>query len=293
MKTTALQHITFVLLLLGLCGAHLLPRQRVLERERDISFNLRDDHMLPPAEGLRALTLNYTTFAASMTWIAGLVYFGDWRMSPHSAPPQHLRRYADAIVALDQDFYEVYPWFVSVQLNSNLESGAVPHKELVEASEFLMRGAEHFPQRYELPYMAGLNFVGYSKGRSNEVRLKEYELGERYLEACLRMDECPAVIALTTAYMRDQQSRLARDKTAPQAQPKLSQEELDTYIDVFRRTNDPQLKERVEELLVQENIDVEALKATDAQNLLDHFKQDASYLPLDLWILLSQTDSSP
>ena len=69
-------------------------RDRLMMVDRTETFAQRDQYALPTSQALKAMSLNYDTFAASMIWIAGLVYFGDWRLSPSDGPPLYLESYA-------------------------------------------------------------------------------------------------------------------------------------------------------------------------------------------------------
>ena len=288
MQRAMLRQLVFILALLGILFLHTLPREAVNARKRHVYFEQRDSYHLPPIELLRVLALNYSTFAASMTWIGGLIYYGDWRTTPHNEPPKHLKNYASTITALDPEFYRAYPWFNAVNINAHLgQNGGVPHDVLVETGAFLDQGTRQFPSEYDLTYSAGLNFLGYSKEHTPQERVKEYELGIGYFDRCLKLPGCPPYIALTRKQMylhRAQLQAQLEGKTPPQRVER-TKEELDSYIQILRGNSDPNLQKQLRFILEREGIDLSVIE--EREELQRRYREELGYLSLDLWALVA------
>lgn len=296
MQRAMLRQLVFILALLGILLLHTVPREAVNARKRHVYFEQRDSYHLPPTELLRVLALNYSTFAASMTWIGGLIYYGDWRTTPHNKPPRYLANYATTITALDPEFYRAYPWFNAVNINAHLgQNGGVPHEVLVETGEFLDQGTEQFPTEYDLTYSAGLNFLGYSKERTPQERIREYDLGIGYFDRCLKLPGCPPYIALTRKqmYMNRAQLRAQLDGKTPPKRVERTREELDSYIQILRSDADPSLQKQLRFILEREGIDLSVLE--EREKLRRQYRQQLGYLSLDLWALVAYptTDTTP
>lgn len=266
---------------------HLPSRDYLHELNTEVPFHQRDRYLLPPASALRGLALNYATFAASMTWIQGLIYFGDWRFSLTPIPPKHLRDYADAVRILDEDFFAIYEWFDATYINSNLyQDGGVPHEVLVNSGEFLMEGHKKFSHRYELPYKAGSNFLGFSKNRKPEVRIKEYQLGIEYLDLCLKFADCPPYAAPTRARMYDQMLDLQSKASGQVVQRDAAQteKEIENYLELLKRTQDPAIKRWLRELLLNQGVDPS--KLAEQEILTERYEaNETNYLPMGMWTL--------
>lgn len=253
-----------------------------------LSFEQRDGYLFPKTSFIRALTLNYSTFAASIMWIQLLVYFGDWRLSKHKLPPRHLEEYATAVIELDSSFYPVYPWISATYINSRLETTGVTHEDLLNLSKYLVAGQKHFPNEYELTYLAGLNFLGYSKGRNKTERLTEYKTGIRYLEQCLQHTGCPAVIVLTVKQMRRKARQLEKsisDNTTIATQTRV---DLETLIQIYQTNSDPTLHKRLQSELQQQGVDTKLILNMHSGTFRQEYQESTlNYVRPNDWALLS------
>ena len=130
-------------------------------------LSLRSDVSLPPPGVWRATTLGFDGFAADLTWIQALQYFG--RQQQASRTPVSLRDFADTIASLDPYFYEVYPWFSATYRGTYFP---ISVEDIETMNEFLDRGIRRFPNRWRLPYKAGMNYIGYPQNRTTAERLR-------------------------------------------------------------------------------------------------------------------------
>jgi|GEM_PF-4593319 len=282
------RHIKTPLLAISLCviaALHIQTRQQLISSRKNLSFDQRDGYLFPQTHVVRAATLNYTTVAATGMWIQLLVYFGDWRLSKHTTPPYHLMDYAHAIIELDPSFYPVYPWIGATYVNSRLETTGATHKTLLELSEFLISGRRYFPNEYELPYLAGLNFIGYSEGHTKEERLIEYERGADYLEECIQLPECPSVILLTIKQMRKRAEDL-KNKLSKQNKSQPQETDTDLLIKIYQTNSDPKLHKQLASELRKAGLEPGSFHTLNSPKFNKNFaKSKLNYLSSNEWVL--------
>lgn len=251
---------------------------------QSIPFNERDLYTSPSTPVVQALTLNYRSFAASLRWVAGLVYFGDWRLSKHHGPPQHLNAYAADVAALDPHFFTIYEWFNATYISSRLPNVSYRDLKIVEA--FMEQGMERFPTRHELPYTTGLLSIGYSNERTSEERLDEYRRGIKHLQRCAQLRDChdtaPFMVAYYYRKVREYEERISGKAPDPAS----IEEERRFYAELYRQTMEPEQREKLAGKLRDMGMTPDELRALDGdqiERLRRAYEAERAYLPLDLW----------
>ena len=185
----------------------------------------------------------------------------------------------EAISDIDPEFYYVYDWFSAVYINSHIPGATTEDLHLV--SDFLEVGMTHFPTDYRLPYTAGLLYIGYSKGRSDEERAKEYERGAYFLEKCLAISTCPPYIPLTMAHFRSKQRSL--QNVGEEDEEAATREEIELFKALYLQASDEELQSKLAQLLQTKGVDVATLDTSKKERLKAHYDSERSYLPLNLW----------
>lgn len=253
---------------------------------QSVPFEQRDVYTYPSPSVLKAMSLNYTSFASSIHWVSALIYFGDWKYTKTEALPQHLLDYARTISELDPHFFNVYEWFNATYVASRVPNVSYDDLKLVES--FMTQGIERFPLRYELPYTTGLLSLGFSRNRTDAQRLDEYERGIIHLQTCAKLKGCTDTVPFTVAYFY-------RQKDKYQAQLKLGSQEtieenrqrqIEFNAEIYAQTMDPALRERLADKLKDLGLSQAQVDALD-QNRIKRFQRaynaSRTYLPLDLW----------
>ena len=272
-------------LLLSVLG-NIATREELTLGSVRTAFETRDQYTLPPPILISTITLNYNTFAASMTWIAGLIYFGDWRMSPHTRAPKYLMDYASTIQELDPSYFRIYDWLDAVYLNSRLETKTVDHPSIMELHAFLRGGEKYFPNRYELPYKAGLNSLGYSTKHTREERLESMTAGIESLKRCIKLRGCPPVIGITLSTMQDRISRMENNDTESR-KSRLDESEFLTYSSLYLQNSDPEIDTLLSRMLRDSDPSRFSLLERQKQQYAEESQKGITYLPTHINALLN------
>jgi len=104
-----------------------------------------DIYYLPPPDWLPSMSFGYTSALADLLWCRSLVYFGE--ELAQKSPAKNLLQYTDAILALDPTFRAAYRW-AATGIGFRLVPPTV--EEVTQASEYLKRAVERWPQDGEL-----------------------------------------------------------------------------------------------------------------------------------------------
>lgn len=275
-----------VLLVLSL-GGYVASRAQLREAATTRQDLHADTYNLPAPSMLRVLGLNHDAVTATMVWIQGLVYYGDLRLNHRELTPRHLPRYAETVAELDPSFFGVYEWLAATYLATRAE---VTTEDLEQLNRFLERGMAQHPTRFELPYTAGLNYIGYSAKRSPRQRIEELERGIAYLQRASRLDGCPDTAPFTIAWMYHRKRQLQRqlDGSSPSAEDQAAERQffLELYQSSVNEALRARLGEKLKELGVPER-ELRRRKGTDA--LMSAYHRIYGYLPVDTWLLIDPT----
>ena len=272
-------------LLTALLAANFYSSRALIERSyRSIPFEQRDSYRHPPEGIYRALFLNYETFASSVAWISGLLYFGEWRISKPTQPPEHLERFALLARDLDEDFTGIYTWFNATHVGSHhLPDRPMTFEELETLRRFNAVGLERHPDDWELFYTTGMNYIGYSYEREPEERLTEIDHAIGYLKRCAFFHACPETVPFTIAYLYSLRAELKGDKEGAND----LDQRISFYKSLYAASGDASQRAKLALTLGDLGVpreELEALEQFDAERL--EAKRHASthaYLPLDLW----------
>lgn len=282
--------LTTLACLIILGPLHFYSRNALFTKSSEkIPFTQRDLYTLPPSRVVQALFLNYSTFASSLSWIAGLLYFGDWRLSNTRTPPNHLQDYARLIRSLDHDFIEVYEWLNSTYLGSHhMPHRPVSYEDLELLRAFNQAGIEMHPDNWKLPYWTGMNYIGYSQDRAPQERLKEVDHAIYYLERCAMFASCPDIIPANISYFYQRRQELLHElQPDSQALEKRdTRDEVAFYKRLYPQLVDAHQRQSVARRLIELGVsedELEQLQSAQIDQLQQRYESTRSYLPLDLW----------
>lgn len=116
--------------------------------------HIEDIFYSPSARALPVLSLGYRRGLAALLWVEALVYFGE--QVALRGKTRYLRDRAEAILALDPKFRDVYKWFAVVVVYNSTE---ITRKDIETSNQFLERGLRAFPRDGELWYLLGFNYA--------------------------------------------------------------------------------------------------------------------------------------
>lgn len=271
-------------LLLMMSAGYIGARERLRDSRATLleARSYEERYMLPAPETLRTLGLNYRSFTADLAWINALLYFGDYRDAGSKVPPRYLLDYARTVAEVDPDFYPIYEWFNATHIASRAE---VSHEDLELVVDFLEQGMARFPQRHELPYTAGLAYIGYSVGRDPQTRIKELTRGIALLERCAALRGCHPNATLTIGYMQDLRRKLMK-QSGEVGTPEDRAREIAQLKQLYANTPDQEIRAKLAERLRTMGVSAQALEVITREQV-DRLEQlhDARlpYLPVDLW----------
>lgn len=247
--------------------------------------SLEELYRLPSSEVLSAVTLNYTGLAADLVWLRGLTYFGQMWDMHHT--PEYLEDYASTVADLDPRFYHVYEWFAATYLNT---AYPIDETEIERVNRFIDRGIAKFPGDPRLPYVAGMHYIGYSRGASVERRLREATRAIRYLSRAAQLEGAPATTTATLAWFHARKQRFERKLQGKDAlsdsDSRLGTEEAELFAELYLTVSDEQQRRRLEQLLKSSGDFHPSVleKVKQYRHKLESAQIDSlSYLEPDLW----------
>lgn len=257
-------------------------------------IDLRSEVELPSTDILQAGVLNFEEFAADLIWIQALQYFG--RQERAERTPVSLDEYADAVAGLDPYFYEIYPWFVATYRGSRFPISA---EDIRTMNRFLDRGIERFPNRWRLPYKAGMNYIGYSKNRAPRERLEEVESAIDYLQTAAALPGASSNIPMTISWLYERRRQLRdqlKESDEKTASAKATDSRIEYLTDVYFLVEDPSTRRHIRASLAESAEGRRALK----QRIQDYSNQFESsrelgwtYLSDRLWAWTAASQSLP
>ena len=272
-----------VLLLLSYLFARLDFQHQKWSLERHLPT--RTNVAPPEAEPLEALSLNHPTLAADIVWIWAVVYYGERH---NDRQIKYLDRFAETISQLDPRFYDVYSWFSTTYINSNYPPS---HADLQKVRRFLERGMNYFPTDYRLPHEAGLNYIGFSAGRPDHLRIEELTNGIRHLERAAKLDDAPDVLPFTISWMY-QRRRQLREKSngEPDNSRAISDREIEFLAEMYYLVDSESNRQRIAQMLGRTERGRRALSQRGQQyseTLEQKRLTSLPYLPVGLWTLVN------
>lgn len=160
----------------------------------------------PSPEAAPYVFLGYRELGADLMWIRALSYFGG-----KDDTAAGLEGLIDALLALDPSLVRACEW--APKAIGWVDHGAVADDHLW-AAHLLERCIERFPDRWQLPYLAGQVYTLDLETDDPALRAAWNDRGATLLEHAIRMPGAPRRIATLVASLRTglgQQERAERD----------------------------------------------------------------------------------
>lgn len=226
---------------------------------------------LERASLMRALFLNFDTFAADVGWVGLVVNYGAGKRAHIRFA--NLEHNATVVRDLDPRFFRVYEWFSAVYLNQDYP---VRFEEAEVTTRFLERGFEMFPNDGALPFHAAMNYIGIQNPRGEGPQRRYERVIEFAQMAALRGD--PDAAGVLPFY----RARLRGDEKASRAA------ENDFLLLMFARAQTDAERNRLAEQIKKVAQDPEAAAKQLAR--FDAFatrhETEAPYLSRELFALV-------
>lgn len=228
-----------------------------------------DVYYLPPPDWLVVFSLGEREALAGLIWLRALVYFGDELQ--HRGEVQHLYRYADAMLALDESFKRVYQWTASSAI---YRTGHVTADDVRRAIKYLERAVRLFPDDGELAWMLGATYLyELPQHLPAEQREETRRQGLEHLQVAARLGAGPPWLVLATA--------TALHKLGQREQ------EIAHLQEVYDQITDPDVKQEIEARLtnLRSAAFAEAMRRTYGE-LEQRRLRDYPYLTRELYQLV-------
>ena len=197
------------------------------------------------------------------------MYFGDELQ--HRGQVQHLYRYADAMLALDESFKRVYQWTASSAI---YRTGNVTANDARLAIRYLERAVRLFPDDGELAWMLGATYLyELPPLLPPDQRAETQQKGLEHLQVAARLGAGPPWLVLATA--------TALHKLGQREQ------EIAHLQEVYDQVTDPDVKQEIEARLtnLRSAAFAEAMRRTYGE-LEQRRLRDFPYLSSELYQLV-------
>jgi len=219
-------------------------------------------------DAVRLLALGYTDFAADLSWVQALLYYGSaW---VHGSDMSYLDDHIETTLLLDPSFRRVYQWAgVATMYNA----ARITNRAVMASTHFLSRGRERFPDFWEFPFMIGCNYYFELQTKSPEQKKSWQRIGAEYFRAASLLPGAPDWVGM-----------LAISSLDKFAERKLAVLHLQELLD---QTEDPKMRRELEARLMtlEASADARARLRADAELRRAH-RRDYPYLPGALYELL-------
>lgn len=236
------------------------------------------EHLSPPSPTVAdVLSLGHRSLAADMVWIAMIVDYSEHRRLGRRPP--YMYETALLLSDLDPHFEALYDWFTGAHL---VAVGVADENRIEQTTSVLERAMAAFPNNWEYPYAAALNYIGHSKGASKERRLRELRRGLDF-----------ALLAASLPGADDQAVRVARwferriDQLSGGSSVQDEAEVIDELLALLRQTRDDGMASQVEQQLIARGVSRDRIRAArrPSRRHVERWKAGPyRELPFDFWI---------
>lgn len=230
----------------------------------------QDAFNLPPSSILRASTFGYNELAADMVWVQTINYFTNQLFK--SKEMLHLKKYLDTIIALDNQFKEVYIFGPSMLLS--LRGLKYTNREVLAGIDILKQGVKAFPEDWSFPKMIGSYYLFELKSEDKAEKDRFQRTGAEWIRRAALLGAREAWLTSLAAKVLSQQGQREL------AIRHLQEMYMTTQNDEVRREIMMRLKALKEEQLASD-------LSNAGKQFVNKFKvSPLNYLPADLYILL-------
>jgi tetratricopeptide (TPR) repeat protein len=142
--------------------------------------------------------IGYRQLVADILWTYTTVYAADYSRE-QVTQYRYLEQLLDRILELDPKFERVYKWAAFAVMYKN---GYATQDEYRKSVEYLERGIEQFPDRYELYWIAGIRYFANLHSDDPEQQRRFREKGASLIEQAMHKPDAPTSLATLAASLR-------------------------------------------------------------------------------------------
>ena len=250
-------------------AAHRLENRAI---EQQIRWDAVDETAYAPSPLVaRLMAIGYNELVADLAWARLLVYYGGGMVGESSM--RDVEPLVAAINRLDPKFYKPYIWGAYAVTYRNQTA---TQKEFQSSVDILQRGAEAFPDKWELLWLLGIRYAYDLKTDDPELRETYNQKAADAFERAMRIPGAPGNLPLQLASLR---TKLGQNERALQELREMIQftEDEEARFQLLTRyealLNEPGAGAAIEEASVR---------------FRDRWKADKPYVPETLYVLIGE-----
>lgn len=161
-----------------------------------------DTYYLPPEGALKVASLGYREALADLIWVKTVLYFGE--RATTSRDYRYLKRYLDAVLALNPRFRTVYFWAGGVTIY-NLNR--ITNESVWTSIKYLEKGLKFFPGDWEILFSLANNYLRELKTDDPEQAARWRQKGANLLWKAAHLGEGPAYLHSLAAKVWSERGR--------------------------------------------------------------------------------------
>jgi hypothetical protein len=221
---------------------------------------------LPQPSALHAMSLGHDELAADLVLIRGLVYFGT--QLEQKGEYRWLENYLDTITQLDPRWKTPFRWAGTATMYNGRP---ITNAAVMMSNHFLERGAQQFPDDWELPFMLGSNYLFEMKTDDAKQRDEWRRIGGEWIRHSAIVGGAPSWVPLLAAtIMREE----GREEAA-----------VRHLEEVYVSTQDDKTRTQVRNLLVSLHAKIDiAREERERKTFETAWKATLPYAPADLFV---------
>jgi hypothetical protein len=237
--------------------------------ERRARFPAAEDLLyLPQPSALHAMSLGHDELAADLVFIRGLVYFGT--QLEQKGEYRWLENYLDTITQLDPRWKTPFRWAGTATMYNGRP---ITNAAVTMSNHFLERGAQQFPDDWELPFMLGSNYLFEMKSDDPKQREEWRRIGGEWIRHAAIVGGAPAWVPLLAATIMREEGR---------------QEAAVRHLEeVYVSTQDEKTRAQVRNLLVSLHAKIDLEREERERKAFETaWKSTLPYAPADLFVAI-------
>jgi hypothetical protein len=172
-----------------------LERRKRFPAESDLLY-------LPRPSALKALSLGHHELTADLVFIRAIIYFGGELAGRRTYT--WLDNYLETIVALDPQWKTPYRW---AGVATMYHGKTITPENVKQSIHFLEMGAKQFPDDWELPFMAGCNYLFELKTDDPDQKRTNERRGAELVRHAALQKGAPSWVPLLAATMMQKEGR--------------------------------------------------------------------------------------
>jgi hypothetical protein len=243
-------------------------------RERRKQFSGESDQLYLPRSGaLKAMSLGHHELAADLVFIRAIIYFGGELAGGRAY--KWLDNYLETIVRLDPTFRTPYRW---AGVATMYHGRAITRENVLASNHFLELGTAQFPNDWELPFMAGCNYLFELQTDDPEEKKLNQRKGAELMRHAAITGGGPSWLPLLAATILRKEGR--------------EEAAIRHLEEVYVTTRDEKTRQEVKNRLISLHSQIDFKKAERDHKAFERaWRQNVRYAPAEFFVALGARPS--